>query len=130
MESSEYCPFCIDQDQLEDIAICWNDLAFARYDLYPVTPLHTLIIPFRSIWSFDLATPSETKAVHSLIFQMTDHITNEDPDVCGFNIGWNMGIAAGQTVMHAHMHIIPRRKGDVENPRGGIRNVIPGKGDY
>lgn len=128
--AEEDCPFCIDPEHPEKIAPFWNELAYVRYDAYPVTNMHVLIIPFRHIWSFELASKEEMEAVDQLMLLMMNKIRDQDPQVVAFNAGWNGGPEAGQTVMHAHMHLIPRRKGDVKNPRGGIRNVIPGKGDY
>ena len=72
----------------------------------------------------------ERKDIHDLIVSQSNLIKEEDPEVEGFNIGWNCGEVAGQTVFHAHVHLIPRRKGDVENPRGGVRYVFPEKANY
>jgi len=68
--------------------------------------------------------------LHRLLMAVREDVLRRDPDVAGFNIGINVGTAAGQTVMHCHIHLIPRRRGDVPNPRGGVRAVIPGKADY
>jgi diadenosine tetraphosphate (Ap4A) HIT family hydrolase len=75
-------------------------------------------------------TRDELLACNDLIHQLRESITKEDSAVVAFNIGMNAGEAAGQTVFHCHIHLIPRRKGDVNNPRGGIRHLIPNKGDY
>jgi len=72
----------------------------------------------------------EVNACNRLLDDLRNEIMKTDERVVGFNIGTNVGEAAGQTIFHCHIHLIPRRKGDVENPRGGIRQVIPGKGDY
>jgi diadenosine tetraphosphate (Ap4A) HIT family hydrolase len=78
---------------------------------------------------FDL-TDEERQSIHKLLEAQREKIEAEDISVEGFNIGWNCGEVAGQTVFHAHVHLIPRRKNDVENPRGGIRHLIPHKGNY
>jgi diadenosine tetraphosphate (Ap4A) HIT family hydrolase len=72
----------------------------------------------------------ELLAFNELIIKTKEKLLKEDKTILGFNIGMNQGETAGQTIFHTHIHLIPRRKGDVENPRGGIRNVILGKGDY
>ena len=121
------CIFC--ELQPERI-ISQNELAVVIRDGYPVTPLHSLIIPKRHIGDFfDLGT-SEMKACNDLLRRAKDAIKEEDDSVAGFNVGVNIGEAAGQTIIHCHIHLIPRRTGDVANPRGGVRHVIPGKGFY
>ena len=124
---SEGCPFC---DLPKDRILAQNELAFVIGDRFPVTPLHALVIPKRHVsgW-FDLG-PSERNACNDLLLRAKDAIREEDPSVAGFNVGVNIGEAAGQTIFHCHIHLIPRRHGDVENPRGGVRHVIPGKGNY
>ena len=123
----EVCPFC---DFPKDRTIAQDELAFVIRDGHPVTPLHTLVIPKRHVSGlFDLGT-SEMKACNDLLFRAKDAIREEDASVVGFNVGVNIGEAAGQTIFHCHIHLIPRRHGDVENPRGGVRHIIPGKGDY
>jgi diadenosine tetraphosphate (Ap4A) HIT family hydrolase len=120
------CPFCaIPPGRVIDS----NDLAFAVGDAFPVAPGHTLIISRRHVESFFDLTPDEVAAVMALLGRAKirlDAINGPD----GYNVGVNVGRAAGQTVMHVHVHLIPRRAGDVADPRGGIRHVIPGKGDY
>ncbi len=121
------CLFCeISKERI----IASNNLAYAIRDGFPVTPLHTLIIPKRHAVDYFELTKDELIACHELIHQLSESITKEDPSVVAFNIGMNAGEAAGQTVFHCHIHLIPRRKGDVSNPRGGIRHVIPDKGHY
>nr|WP_153822551.1 DEAD/DEAH box helicase family protein [Polyangium spumosum] len=106
-----------------------NALAFAVPDLYPVSPGHTLVIPRRLIATWFDATPEEQAAIFQLVDEVKRKIDAElSPD--GYNIGINAGEAAGQTVMHMHVHVIPRYRGDVDDPRGGVRHVIPGKGNY
>ena len=110
--------------------IAQNQLAYAVRDTSPVTPLHTLVIPRRHVASyFDLAT-DEKRAIEDLLEATRRDIVKRNPAVAGFNIGINIGAVAGQTIFHCHVHLIPRRPGDVANPRGGVRAVIPGKADY
>ncbi len=121
------CLFC----QLgADRIVAENELCFAIRDAFPVTPLHTLIIPKRHVADyFDLYQP-ELNAAHSLLAEQRQLIQSKDPSVTGFNVGINAGSEAGQTIFHVHVHLIPRRQGDVEQPRGGVRGVIPGKQSY
>ncbi len=106
-----------------------NALAFAIRDGFPVSPGHTLIVPRRLVASWFEATREEQVAMLELLDVVKAQLDAElQPD--GYNIGINAGPAAGQTVMHLHMHLIPRFNGDVPDPRGGIRHVIPGKGNY
>jgi len=107
-----------------------NDLAYAIRDGFPVTNLHTLVIPKRHVEDYFGLSQIELQACHELLTQIRFAIIAEDPDVEGFNVGMNAGYVAGQTIFHCHIHLIPRRKGDVENPRGGVRHIIPGKGFY
>jgi len=107
-----------------------NELAYAIRDGYPVTELHTLIIPKRHVSTYFELGQAEINASTQLLGKIKDEISAADSTVTGFNIGVNAGESAGQTVMHCHIHLIPRRKGDVENPRGGVRHIIPGKGSY
>lgn len=106
-----------------------NELAFAIRDKHPVTPGHTLVIPRRVVATWFDASPEEQRAVFALVDEVKAALDRElRPD--GYNIGINVGVAAGQTVMHLHVHVIPRRSGDMEDPRGGVRHVIPEKGNY
>jgi ATP adenylyltransferase len=107
-----------------------NELAYMILDKYPVTNLHCLIIPKRHSSDFFEINQAELNATKSLIHRAKEYIVKNDRTVEGFNIGYNCGHQAGQTVMHTHLHVIPRRNGDVEEPIGGIRNVIPGMGKY
>jgi diadenosine tetraphosphate (Ap4A) HIT family hydrolase len=107
-----------------------NELALAFRDNFPVTELHTLIVPRRHAKDYFELTQEEVVACYNLINQLRLDLMEEDSSIEGFNIGMNAGEVAGQTVFHCHIHLIPRRKGDVENPRGGIRHIIPGKGFY
>jgi ATP adenylyltransferase len=105
-----------------------NDLAFAIPDILPVTPLHSLVLPKRHVASFFDLDEAETLAIERLVRLLRDRILIEDVRVEGFNIGINVGEVAGQTVFHCHYHLIPRRRGDVPDPRGGVRWVIPATG--
>lgn len=120
------CVFC----KTEPTIKVRNSLAFAFLDNYPVTQNHTLVSPIRHAASFFELGSAEQKACFNLLDTVKKEITEKDSTVTGFNIGVNDGIDAGQTILHCHIHLIPRRKGDVANPRGGIRHIIPGKGFY
>lgn len=113
-----------------DRVIASNELALAIRDGFPVTAMHTLIIPKRHVETYFDLSQSELKACDRLMHEARQVIQAEDSTVAGFNIGMNAGEVAGQTVFHCHIHLIPRRPGDVKNPRGGIRHLMPGKGDY
>ena len=107
-----------------------NELAIATRDAYPVTDGHTLIIPRRHVSDyFDLYQP-ERNAIEQLIKECRDNLMTSDKNIDGFNIGTNAGTSAGQTVFHVHIHLIPRRTGDIDEPRGGVRGVIPNKRNY
>ena len=121
------CIFCLEQD-LQIVEE--NELALAFRDRFPVTEGHTLIIPKRHAVTYFELTEAEVLAVNTLLHSQKSQIQAEDSSVVAFNIGINAGEAAGQTVFHCHIHLIPRRDGDVDNPRGGIRHTIPGKGFY
>jgi len=109
--------------------IAANRGAFAIWDSFPVSPGHALVIPRRLISSWWEATDEERHDLIALIDEVKKQIEHRfAPD--GFNVGFNAGGAAGQTVPHLHLHVIPRYAGDVEDPRGGIRHVMPGKGNY
>ena len=107
-----------------------NQLAYASYDSYPVTDQHFLIIPKRHVKDYFDLTVEEIVACDQLIKKMKKEIEKKDASVKGFNIGINSGKIAGQSIMHCHIHLIPRREGDVENPQGGVRSVIPLKQHY
>jgi ATP adenylyltransferase len=126
-ERAIYCGFC---GVAPERIVSENELAFAMRDAYPVTPLHTLVIPKRHVVDFfDLFQP-ERNAIHQLLDAQRHWILKQDLNVSGFNVGNNAGQSAGQTIMHAHTHLIPRRFGDMPDPRGGIRGVIPEKQTY
>jgi diadenosine tetraphosphate (Ap4A) HIT family hydrolase len=126
-ERQDGCVFC----QIpEERVVASNELCIAFRDLYPVTPLHTLIIPRRHVADYFGLFQPERNAVSQLLDQLRANICASDPTVTGFNIGMNSGKSAGQTVFHCHVHLIPRRDGDVETPEGGVRGVIPSKQQY
>jgi len=121
------CLFCnIKESGLVDE----NKLAYASYDTYPVADQHCLIIPKRHVKDYFDLTEEEIVACDQLIKKIKKEIEIKDASVKGFNIGTNSGKIAGQSIMHCHIHLIPRRKGDVENPQGGVRSVIPLKQHY
>ena len=121
------CLFCnIKKSGLADE----NQFAYASYDSYPVTNKHCLIIPKRHVKDYFDLTVEEIVACDQLIKKMKKEIEKKDASVKGFNIGTNSGKIAGQSIMHCHIHLIPRREGDVENPQGGVRSVIPLKQHY
>ena len=107
-----------------------NDLAYASYDSFPVSDMHCLIIPKRHVKDYFDLTNDEIIACNTLIKIIKEEIELKDSTVKGFNIGTNAGKISGQSIMHCHIHLIPRREGDVENPQGGIRGVIPLKQHY
>lgn len=125
-DSSGICPFC----QLKDTdVIDENDLALAFYDRYPVSPGHTLIIPKRHVASFFSLNRDEIWKINDLAV-VCKAILQDIYHPTGFNLGVNIGRDAGQSVFHCHVHLIPRYHGDVANPLGGVRGVIPGKQNY
>ena len=121
------CLFCtIDPSRI----VAENELCYAIRDGFPVTPMHTLVIPRRHVADFfDLYQP-ELNAIHAMLGLQREQILRDDHTVTGFNVGINSGADAGQTIFHVHIHLIPRRNGDVAEPRGGVRGVIPDKQKY
>jgi len=107
-----------------------NSLAYAIEDGFPVTEMHTLVIPKRHVADYFELTQAEVNAVTALMNELKESIQVKDKSVTGFNIGMNCGESAGQTIFHCHTHLIPRRDSDVENPRGGVRHSVIGKGYY
>ena len=120
------CPFCsLSPERL------WieEEHVVAISDAFPVTDGHTLVIPRKHVSTVYELSPVEQNAVWDLVSEVRQQLlASLKPD--GFNIGLNDGLAAGQTVMHTHVHVIPRRSGDVPDPRGGIRWVIPDNASY
>jgi diadenosine tetraphosphate (Ap4A) HIT family hydrolase len=124
MSDNPDCPFCGDPEKIIE-----NDLAFAHYDTYPVNEGHCLIIPHRHFGEYFQATAEEKAAIWKLVDQVKPIIDREfNPD--GYNVGVNIGTAAGQSIPHLHIHVIPRYAGDVDNPQGGVRGVIPHRQKY
>ena len=106
-----------------------NEFACATPDAYPISPGHTLIVPRRHVASWFDATHEEQQAIWDLVARMKAELDHDRrPD--GYNIGINIGEAAGQTIAHLHVHLIPRYTRDVDDPRGGVRYAIPDKGNY
>ncbi|WP_373852152.1 HIT family protein [Bradyrhizobium sp.] len=122
------CIFCALRDDAR--VIMRNALTFAVRDTTPVTPLHTLVLPFRHAETYFDLTDDELGAANDLLRRLRDDITKADASVEGFNIGANVGVVSGQSIFHCHIHLIPRRKGDIDNPHGGVRAVIPDKMRY
>ena len=120
------CIFC---DLKDKEIIAKNQYCYAIFDKFPVSKGHTLIIPFRHVETFFDASKEEKIAIVELIDEIKEILDRRySPD--GYNIGVNVGKAAGQTIMHLHVHVIPRYKGDIEDPTGGVRGVIPDKMKY
>ena len=126
-DSRSTCPFC---RWLTLPFVLKNKTCFAIEDTSPVSKGHMLILPKRHCKDYFDLTPEERKDCHDLVAQLKMMLEAQFPDVCGFNIGINCGEAAGQTVFHTHIHLIPRRKNDTPEPRGGVRGVIPDKMNY
>lgn len=120
------CPFCT-----PDPARVFLEapLVLALWDAFPVSPGHALIVPRRHVAGWFDATPEEQAALTATIAAVRETIEcAHRPD--GYNLGVNVGAAAGQTVFHLHLHVIPRYLGDVPDPRGGVRHVVPSKAKY
>ena len=121
------CIFCnLEPSRIEDR----NEFFVAIKDLYPVTEGHTLIIPSRHVESFFELSKDEQIAMLDMLSSQKKELSQLDTTITGFNVGINDGEDAGQTIMHCHIHLIPRREGDMESPRGGVRGVIPDKQSY
>jgi len=135
MDSNSYrglkmkdCPFCY--DNIKDRVVAEQNSVVAIPDSYPVTDGHLLIVPKRHMGNYFSMNETEKKDIGVLIMKLKDRIMEKDHSVTGFNIGTNIGESAGQTIFHAHIHLIPRRNGDTPHPRGGVRGVIPEKMSY
>ncbi len=124
MKQNPYCPFCTAEG-----IVLRNELAYVRFDKYPVNPGHCLIIPFRHVADFFATTEEERWAMLALA-EVAKQMVVRDFAPQGYNLGINVGEVAGQTVPHVHLHLIPRYSGDVDNPRGGVRGVIPARQSY
>ena len=123
----EECLFCNKKKQK---IIFSSKLLFVVRDSYPVTKLHTLIIPHRHVSNFFDLNDGELNDLNKILKKQRKTLSDLDKKITGFNVGVNAGKDAGQSIMHCHIHLIPRRKGDIENPRGGVRGVIPSKQKY
>ena len=124
-EEKRSCPFC----SSAVIALVTNEHAFAIFDKYPMSPGHSLVIP--NVHEPDIFQLPEDVYLSCLgLVRVVKAILEKQYRPTGFNIGVNSGKAAGQTIFHAHIHVIPRYMGDVPDPIGGVRNIIPGKGKY
>jgi len=124
---AEQCLFC---NKTKQKIIFSNKLFFVIRDSYPVTKLHTLIIPNRHVSNFFDLNNSEFSDLNKILKKQRQSLLSLDQKITGFNVGVNVGADAGQSIMHCHIHLIPRRKGDIKNPRGGVRGVIPSKQKY
>jgi diadenosine tetraphosphate (Ap4A) HIT family hydrolase len=118
------CPFC----QITNKVITEDRLALSFYDGYPTSPGHSLVVPRRHVEAYFECSPKEKAALWEMVEAVRRILEELKPD--GFNIGFNVGKAAGQTVFHTHIHVIPRYDGDVPDPRGGVRHAVVGKGYY
>jgi diadenosine tetraphosphate (Ap4A) HIT family hydrolase len=127
-ESQQDCPFCF--PQIESAIIESFGSVVAVKDKYPASDGHLLVITKRHITDIFTMTETEKQDALKLIMILKEKIMRDDPSVTGFNVGMNCGASAGQTIMHAHIHLIPRRDGDVSNPEGGIRGAIPHRMSY
>ncbi|UEJ83434.1 HIT family protein [Brachybacterium halotolerans subsp. kimchii] len=125
----EHSPTSVFLEVPAEERVAQNSLVFALRDTHPVSPGHTLIIPFRPIVTWFDAAAREWAAAWDLVDRCKDELDSAlAPD--GYNVGFNAGRAAGQTVPHAHLHLIPRFAGDVQNPAGGVRHAVIGRGFY
>ena len=130
MNKNLNCLFCDIQTLDMDRIIDENSLVYAVRDGFPVTDGHTLFIPKRHTLDYFGLADAEVLAINNLLKTHRALLLEKDSSIEGFNIGMNCGEIAGQSIWHCHVHLIPRRKGDVPFPKGGIRNVIPNKGNY
>jgi len=130
MNDSKSCLFCSVQIAGRERIIAENSLAYTIRDGFPVTKFHTLVIPKRHTIDYFGLTTDEVLAINSLIHDQKKLLEMQDSSIEGYNIGMNCGEVAGQSVWHCHTHLIPRRKGDVVSPKGGVRHVISNKGNY
>ena len=121
------CLFCTTNNKEY---IFQNELAFSTFDSYPVSKFHVLIIPKRHVKNYFELSTDEIIACNKIILLSKNKIEQIDQTIKGFNLGANCGKVAGQSIDHCHIHLIPRRKGDVNNPQGGVRGVIPSKQHY
>ena len=125
--STEECLFCNKKKQK---IIYSTESMYVVKDSYPVTKLHTLIIPHRHVSNFFDLNDSELGDLSKILKKEKQLLSKLDNKISAFNVGVNVGKDAGQSIMHCHIHLIPRRKGDIKNPKGGVRGVIPSKQKY
>lgn len=121
------CVFC---DIPKDRIVSEHQYFFVIRDAFPVTKLHSLIISNRHVSDYFELTDKEKTELQKILQSLKLDLEKSDSSIEGYNIGINVGEAAGQTVMHFHQHFIPRRDADTPNPRGGVRGVIPDKQSY
>lgn len=124
--SQDGCPFC---NLVQDRIVAANDHAVAFFDGFPISPGHVLIVPRRHVASFFDVSEEERRDLFALLTTMREKLVQEKK-ADGFNVGINDGEAAGQTVLHLHIHLIPRFSGDMPDPRGGVRWIFPQKAVY
>ena len=122
------CLFC--SEKVRARALAENGTVFVIEDAFPVTPGHLLLIPTRHSRDYFTMTSQEHGDTDELLSILKEKLCREDDSITGFNIGVNCGESAGQTIMHAHIHLIPRRDGDVDEPMGGVRGVVGEKRGY
>ena len=122
------CPFC--QSMASNRMEVEYGSVFAIHDKYPVTEGHHLVVTKRHVADYFAMSYNEKRDAEALLSLLKRQMLEDDPSVQGFNVGMNCGEVAGQTVMHAHIHLIPRRVGDVDDPRGGVRGCVPEKMGY
>ena len=128
MSKENQCIFC---NKINCKIIASSNFFFIIRDTtYPVTKDHTLIIPYRHVDSFFNLYEEELNELNKLLKEQKNELSKLDKEITGYNIGVNVGRDAGQSIMHCHIHLIPRRKGDVEDPKGSVRGVIPSKQKY
>ena len=127
MPETTPCPFC-QTDTLKVIGE--NAYAFAIYDKFPVTKHNTLILSKCHVVDYFKLSAEEYEAIHELLLRQRKRLQELDETITGFNVGVNIGKDAGQTIFHVHIHLIPRREGDVEDPHGGVIGVIAAKQKY
>jgi ATP adenylyltransferase len=121
------CPFCVVD---RSAVVLENTTAFGVRDVSPVTPLHSLVLPRRHAAGYFDLDLSEVVAIETLLRELWTEIAAKDSDFRGFNVGINIGTEAGQTIPHCHVHLTPRRRGDVPDPWGGVRAMISGTARY
>ena len=129
------CPFCWDLDRFEGgtnpKSVIWTGkFCYVKFDHYPVTKHHSLIVPYAHVASYFELAQRERQEMDKALFWVKTHLEALDSSIKSFNMGINDGIQAGQTIPHCHLHAIPRRDDDMEDPKGGVRGVIPEKQKY